>query len=152
MQHELDQLLYSSPGHPVPGSLFACTNCACPQSSHAEHVPPFHVPGRGGVAAATFVVYIHTRVHTHIHTQTNKNTHEQKHTQTHARTRTHIFTRIHAHARTHAHTHSHTHLAPPHCSAMQGPRAVVVLERVQSGLLGATLSSFGITGLYITFV
>lgn len=28
----------------------------------------------------------------------------------------------------------------------------MVLERVQSGLLGATLSSFGITGLYITFV
>ncbi len=33
-----------------------------------------------------------------------------------------------------------------------GLRLVAVLERVQSGLLGATLSSFGITGLYITFV
>ena len=29
---------------------------------------------------------------------------------------------------------------------------VAILERVQSGLLGATVSSFGITGLYITFV
>lgn len=33
-----------------------------------------------------------------------------------------------------------------------GPRLVAVLERVQTGLLGQTLSSFGITGLYITFV
>ncbi len=29
---------------------------------------------------------------------------------------------------------------------------VAVLERVQGGIIGATLSSFGITGLYITFV
>ena len=29
---------------------------------------------------------------------------------------------------------------------------MVVLEKVQAGLLGATLSSFGITGLYLTFV
>jgi hypothetical protein len=36
--------------------------------------------------------------------------------------------------------------------AAQGATLVLVLERVQSGLLGATLSSFGITGLYITFV
>ncbi|KAG1661156.1 hypothetical protein FOA52_002531 [Chlamydomonas sp. UWO 241] len=34
----------------------------------------------------------------------------------------------------------------------RGPQAVVVLEKVQTGLLGATLSSFGITGLYLTFV
>lgn len=33
-----------------------------------------------------------------------------------------------------------------------GPRVVAVLERVQTGFLGQTLSSFGITGLYITFV
>ena len=33
-----------------------------------------------------------------------------------------------------------------------GPLLVVILERVQSGLLGAALSSMGITGLYITFV
>ena len=33
-----------------------------------------------------------------------------------------------------------------------GPRLVAVLERVQTGFLGQTLSSFGITGLYITFV
>jgi hypothetical protein len=33
-----------------------------------------------------------------------------------------------------------------------GPPLVVVLERVQSGLLGAALSSIGITGLYISFV
>lgn len=33
-----------------------------------------------------------------------------------------------------------------------GPRSVFVLERVQSGFLGATLSRFGITGLYISFV
>ena len=31
-------------------------------------------------------------------------------------------------------------------------RLVAILERVQSGLIGATVSSFGITGLYITFV
>ena len=31
-------------------------------------------------------------------------------------------------------------------------RVVAVLERVQGGIIGATLSSFGITGLYITFV
>ena len=31
-------------------------------------------------------------------------------------------------------------------------RLVTILERVQSGLIGATVSSFGITGLYITFV
>ena len=37
-------------------------------------------------------------------------------------------------------------LPPPH------HRLVAILERVQSGLLGATVSSFGITGLYITFV
>lgn len=36
--------------------------------------------------------------------------------------------------------------------AVDGPRLVAVLERVQSGLLGATLSAMGITGLYITFV
>ncbi len=36
--------------------------------------------------------------------------------------------------------------------ATDGLRLVAVLERVQAGLLGATLSSFGITGLYITFV
>ncbi len=45
--------------------------------------------------------------------------------------------------------------APDHaeCDAsMGGPFLVAVLERVQSGLLGATLSSMGITGLYITFV
>lgn len=29
---------------------------------------------------------------------------------------------------------------------------VAVLERVQGGIIGQTLSSFGITGLYITFV
>ena len=29
---------------------------------------------------------------------------------------------------------------------------MAILERVQSGLIGATVSSFGITGLYITFV
>ena len=33
-----------------------------------------------------------------------------------------------------------------------GPRIVAVLDRVQAGVLGATLSSFGITGLYFTFV
>lgn len=33
-----------------------------------------------------------------------------------------------------------------------GPPVVAILGRVQSGLIGATLSSFGITGLYITFV
>ena len=32
------------------------------------------------------------------------------------------------------------------CGGAGGPLAVIVLERVQSGLLGATLSSFGITG------
>ncbi len=31
-------------------------------------------------------------------------------------------------------------------------RLVAVLDRVQGGRLGAALSSFGITGLYITFV
>jgi hypothetical protein len=36
--------------------------------------------------------------------------------------------------------------------AFSGPLLVVILERVQSGLLGAALSSMGITGLYITFV
>jgi hypothetical protein len=35
---------------------------------------------------------------------------------------------------------------------VQGFPLVVVLERVQSGLLGAALSSIGITGLYISFV
>lgn len=35
---------------------------------------------------------------------------------------------------------------------LQGPSIGVILERVQSGLLGATLSSIGITGLYFTFV
>ncbi len=38
------------------------------------------------------------------------------------------------------------HLYVPCC------RLVAILERVQSGLIGATVSSFGITGLYITFV
>jgi len=33
-----------------------------------------------------------------------------------------------------------------------GPRLVGILERVQAGLLGQTVSAFGITGLYITFV
>ena len=33
-----------------------------------------------------------------------------------------------------------------------GGRVVAVLERVQGGIIGQTLSSFGITGLYITFV
>lgn len=33
-----------------------------------------------------------------------------------------------------------------------GARVVAVLERVQGGIIGQTLSSFGITGLYITFV
>ncbi|KAK9863698.1 hypothetical protein WJX84_001768 [Apatococcus fuscideae] len=33
-----------------------------------------------------------------------------------------------------------------------GPQLVAVLDRVQGGRLGAALSSFGITGLYITFV
>lgn len=37
-------------------------------------------------------------------------------------------------------------------SAVQGPLLVVVLERVQSGLLGAALSAFGITGLYFSVV
>lgn len=36
--------------------------------------------------------------------------------------------------------------------AVQGPMLVVVLERVQSGLLGAALSAFGITGLYFSVV
>lgn len=36
--------------------------------------------------------------------------------------------------------------------AVQGPLLVVVLERVQSGLLGAALSAFGITGLYFSVV
>lgn len=43
----------------------------------------------------------------------------------------------------------------PHSSCgprFQGPRAVVVVDKVQTGILGATLSSFGITGLYLTFV
>ena len=31
-------------------------------------------------------------------------------------------------------------------------RIVALLERVQGGIIGQTLSSFGITGLYITFV
>ena len=31
-------------------------------------------------------------------------------------------------------------------------RVVALLERVQGGIIGQTLSSFGITGLYITFV
>jgi hypothetical protein len=35
---------------------------------------------------------------------------------------------------------------------LAGPRVVAVLDRVQAGVLGATLSSFGITGLYFTFV
>jgi hypothetical protein len=35
---------------------------------------------------------------------------------------------------------------------VQGPLLVVVLERVQSGLLGAALSAFGITGLYFSVV
>lgn len=53
--------------------------------------------------------------------------------------------------------HARAAAAAPPCAlalraAPQGPRAVVVLERVQSGLLGATLSSFGITGLYTFFV
>jgi hypothetical protein len=36
--------------------------------------------------------------------------------------------------------------------AVQGPLLVVVLERVQSGLLGAALSAIGITGLYFSVV
>ena len=36
--------------------------------------------------------------------------------------------------------------------AVPACRLVAILERVQSGLIGATVSSFGITGLYITFV
>lgn len=36
--------------------------------------------------------------------------------------------------------------------AVQGPMLIVVLERVQSGLLGAALSAFGITGLYFSVV
>jgi hypothetical protein len=36
--------------------------------------------------------------------------------------------------------------------AVQGPLLVVVLERVQSGLLGAALSALGITGLYFSVV
>eukprot|EP00798_Chlamydomonas_sp_ICE-L_P012049 gene12049-15154_t len=35
---------------------------------------------------------------------------------------------------------------------LSGPQVVFVLEKVQAGFLGATLSSFGITGLYLTFV
>ena len=35
-------------------------------------------------------------------------------------------------------------------SGLNGLRLVAILERVQGGLLGETLSSFGITGLYIT--
>ncbi|KAG2488469.1 hypothetical protein HYH03_012974 [Edaphochlamys debaryana] len=42
--------------------------------------------------------------------------------------------------------------APGGSRALQGPPLVAVLEPVQSGLLGETLSRFGITGLYITFV
>lgn len=34
----------------------------------------------------------------------------------------------------------------------KGPRLVAIMERVQAGLLGQTVSAFGITGLYITFV
>ncbi|MEW5302433.1 MAG: hypothetical protein WDW36_005220 [Sanguina aurantia] len=37
-------------------------------------------------------------------------------------------------------------------SELSGPGAVLVLERVQSGFLGATLSRFGITGLYLSVV
>lgn len=37
-------------------------------------------------------------------------------------------------------------------STYDGARVVAVLERVQGGIIGQTLSSFGITGLYITFV
>lgn len=37
-------------------------------------------------------------------------------------------------------------------SSLLGPQLVLLLDRVQSGLLGATLSSFGITGLYVTVV
>lgn len=37
-------------------------------------------------------------------------------------------------------------------SGLNGLRLVAILERVQGGLLGETLSSFGITGLYITVV
>lgn len=36
--------------------------------------------------------------------------------------------------------------------SLQGPLAIAVLEPVQAGLLGTTLSHFGITGLYLTFV
>ena len=35
---------------------------------------------------------------------------------------------------------------------MSALRVVALLERVQGGIIGQTLSSFGITGLYITFV
>lgn len=34
----------------------------------------------------------------------------------------------------------------------RGFRLVAIMERVQAGLLGQTVSAFGITGLYITFV
>jgi hypothetical protein len=38
------------------------------------------------------------------------------------------------------------------CFCVVPGRIVGVLERVQGGIIGQTLSSFGITGLYITFV
>ncbi|GIL87298.1 hypothetical protein Vretifemale_15360 [Volvox reticuliferus] len=42
--------------------------------------------------------------------------------------------------------------APGGSPGLMGPPLVAVVEPVQSGLLGATLSRFGITGLYVTFV
>ncbi|GIL59356.1 hypothetical protein Vafri_14239 [Volvox africanus] len=42
--------------------------------------------------------------------------------------------------------------APGGSPGLTGPPLVAVVEPVQSGLLGATLSRFGITGLYVTFV
>jgi len=48
---------------------------------------------------------------------------------------------------------SSSHPEWANCSTTHsGPRVVVVLERVQGGLIGQTLSSFGIIGLYITVV
>ncbi len=37
-------------------------------------------------------------------------------------------------------------------SAYTGPRAVAVLDRVQAGIIGATLTKFGVLGLYSVFV
>ena len=35
---------------------------------------------------------------------------------------------------------------------IRGPRLVAVLDRVQGGLIGATLSKFGVLGLYSVFI